>query len=72
VTRGPLTPEWVYGYALLVSVVGLGAALAFGSIKQDTSYGLHEVLLILGVLATTWSNGMFGGKPGEKKDDGAK
>lgn len=54
--------SWIYGYLLLVAIIVLAAAMALGKVVEATSYGLHEVLLILGLLAANWSNGMFGKK----------
>jgi hypothetical protein len=66
-------PRWIFGFGLLAAVVALGFAFAFGKIVENTSYGLHEVLLILGLLAAQWANGMFGtsdrdGKKPDKQD----
>lgn len=53
--------SWAYGFALLVGVLALSAAFGLGKVDEAHSYGLHELLLIIGVLATNWSAGKFGG-----------
>ena len=53
-------PDWIYGYLLLLAIVGFGVCLALGKVEEKTSYGLHEILLILGLLASQWSNGTWG------------
>ena len=53
-------PRWIFGFCLLFCVTAFGVALALGKVVEATSYGLHEILLILGLLAAQWANGMFG------------
>jgi hypothetical protein len=57
---------WIFGYCLLLIIAGLAAAIALGRVEEKTSYGLHELLLILGLIASQFCQGMFGGKPDDK------
>ncbi len=55
-------PKWIFGFCLLFAIVALAFVLALGKVDEATSYGLHEILLILTVIATKWCDDVFGGR----------
>jgi hypothetical protein len=50
----------VYGFCLLLSIVGLAAAIALAHVEEKTSYGLHDILTALFVLSGGWASWAFG------------
>lgn len=60
--------SWAYGFLLLVGILGLAAAFGLGHVEEKSSYGLHELMLILGLLAANWSGEKF--RKGNKGDTG--
>lgn len=56
--------SWAYGFLLLVGILGLAGAFGIGHVEEKSSYGLHELLLVLGLLAANWSADKFRGRHG--------
>lgn len=44
-----------YGYVLTGVIVTLGLSLGLGKVEEKTSFGLRELILILGMLASQWA-----------------
>ena len=57
-----MNEKWkaLYGFCLLLSIVGLAAAIAIGHVEEKTSYGLHDILTALFVLSGGWASWAFG------------
>lgn len=60
-------PGWLdflrmaYGYIILLSLVGLAAAIALGKVSQATSYGLDGIITALALLTGQFAGWCFGG-----------
>lgn len=52
--------KMVYGFCLLLCITVLAALIALGDVKQETSYGLPEILGGLLALAGGFGNWAFG------------
>lgn len=44
--------KMIFGYVLVGVIVTLGLALGLGKVEEKTSFGLRELILILGMLAS--------------------
>lgn len=56
----------LYGYVLTAVIVTLGLALGLGKVEEKTSFGLRELILILGMLASQWAQWAFSGSRGKQ------
>jgi hypothetical protein len=52
-------PRMIFAFSLLGIVAILAFALALGKVEELTSYGLHEVLLLLTVMGTKVVDSIF-------------
>ena len=52
--------KMLFGFLLLLIDAVLIAAIALGTVRQESSYGLNEVLLILSGLSAAWAQWAFG------------
>jgi hypothetical protein len=52
--------KMLFGFVLLLCITGLSAAIAIAHVRQETSYGLPEILGGLLVLAGGFANWAFG------------
>lgn len=54
--------QWkmAWGFLLLLGILSVVLHIALGTVKQETSYGLTDVIGILAVLAGQWANWAFG------------
>lgn len=55
-----------FGFTLVVLVIVLAAVIAVGNVKQDTSYGLRELIALLGPVIGFWSQWAFSRKENGK------
>lgn len=55
-----------FGFALVVLVIALGAIIAIGNVRQETSFGLRDIIALLGPVIGFWSQWAFSRK-GEDK-----
>ena len=55
------TLRMVFGFCLLGIIAALIAAIGLGHVEEKTSYGLHELLLLLGLMGSQFCNWAFGG-----------
>ena len=65
------TWKMIYGIVLLASLVGLAIMLAIGEIKEESSFGLREIILALALLSQNFSSWAFNAakENREAKDD---
>lgn len=56
-----------FGYMLVAVVAVLAGLVAWGKVDEKTSFGLRELILILGMLASMWAQWAFSGTR-EKKN----
>ena len=56
----------LYGYVLTGVIVTLGLALGLGKVEEKSSFGLRELILILGMLASQWAQWAFAGSRGKQ------
>ena len=61
-----------FGFLLLLVIGALAALIAFGDVKQDSSYGLPEILGGLLALAGGFANWAFGESRSSRPDTDAK
>lgn len=52
--------SFAFGFALLGSITGLALVLALGTVVEQTSAGLKEILACLMTLAGVWANSVLG------------
>lgn len=52
--------KMVFGFCLLVMLSGLAAAIALGKVEEKTSYGLPQIITVIGVIAGGFANWAFG------------
>ncbi len=52
--------RWIYGYIILSIIGALGLAIALGKVEEQTSYGLHELLLLLAFLGNQFGQWAYG------------
>jgi len=53
-------PRVVFAFLLLLIIARLAYSIAIGKVEEPTSYGLHELLIILTVMGTKSADGLFG------------
>lgn len=58
--------KMIFGYVLVAVIVTLGLALGLGKVEEKTSFGLRELILILGMLASQWAQWAFSGSRGKQ------
>jgi hypothetical protein len=61
-------PRMIFAFSVLALVGILAFALALGKVEEATSYGLHEVLLLLTVMGTKIVDSIY--KTSNDKKDG--
>jgi hypothetical protein len=59
-------PRMIFAFLLLGIVARLAFAIAIGNVQEQSSYGLHELLLLLTVIGTKVVDSIFGGNPPPK------
>jgi hypothetical protein len=52
-------PRVTFAFLLLAIIARLAYAIAVGSVVEQTSYGLHELLIILTVMSTKVVDSLF-------------
>lgn len=60
--------KMAWGFLLLLIAGGLIARIALGTVQEETSFGLTQMIGVLGVLAGGWATWAFSSK-GPPKDD---
>jgi hypothetical protein len=65
--RAPELYQWkmIYGFSLLVSMLGLGMVIAIGHIQKETSYGLEVVLPSIGGQSIAFAAWAFSDRAGK-------
>ena len=59
--------DWIYGYCLLGSLVGLALVIGpLGKSEELTSHGLMPIIVAIAGLAGAWGTKAFGTKNAEK------
>jgi hypothetical protein len=48
-----------FGYLLLIGVMLLARGIGLNQVTEQSSFGLREIILILGMLASNWSSWAF-------------
>lgn len=63
------TEKWkmIFGSVLLMALVLLAAAIALGKVTEQESFGLVQILTILGILGAKFADWAFGGGKGDKQ-----
>lgn len=52
----------LFGFTLVVLVIILGAIIAIGKVQQETSFGLRDIIALLGPVIGFWSQWAFSAK----------
>lgn len=52
----------LFGFSLVVLVIILAAIIAIGKVQQETSYGLRDLISLLGPVIGFWSQWAFSSK----------
>lgn len=57
--------KMIFGFSLLIVTGLLAFGIALGKVDEQSSYGLHDVLIILATLGGAWTQWAFGSKGGK-------
>jgi TRAP-type C4-dicarboxylate transport system permease small subunit len=63
-----ITGKDIFGYILLAIIGATGAAIVFRQVTEQTSYGLHEIIAILAVVAGAFGQAYFAEARQKKAD----